>query len=61
MSGLSNLEGWQYTNVERACNAAIREALFYGVDAGELKKLMARCWLEELRERAVIGQEVLSS
>jgi hypothetical protein len=59
MSGLSNLQPWQFNNVQRACNEAVREALFYGLDAGDLKRLLAECWSEVLREKAELGAREL--
>jgi hypothetical protein len=61
MAGLRNLQSWQYDNVQRACNNAVREALFYGLDAGDLKRLLAECWEEILREKAELGaKEILN-
>lgn len=61
MAGLSNLADWQFNNVQRACNNAIREALFYGLDADELKRLMADCWYEVVSENAERGRMALAA
>lgn len=59
--GLNNLERWQYGNVERAANELVREGLSYGLDAGDLKRMLAVCWQNELRERAERGaSEILA-
>lgn len=60
MAGLRNLEPWQYNNVQRSCNDAVREALFYGLDAGDLKSLLAECWFEVLREKAEFGRQEIA-
>ncbi len=57
MSFLGRLQGYQYNNVERACNDAIREAVSYGLSATELKQMMAHCWEEHFREQAKLGAE----
>jgi hypothetical protein len=55
--GLNNLERWQYGNVERAANELVREGLSYGLDAGDLKRMLALCWESELRDKAARGAE----
>jgi hypothetical protein len=59
---MNHLPQWQRDNVERACNQAVREALSYGLDAGDLKRMLAFCWENELRDRAERGaKEILAT
>ena len=57
---LNRLDKWQYENVQRACNDAVREALANVVDANELRQMMAQCWFYVLTEKAKLGQQALS-
>lgn len=61
MAFLGHLQTWQIDNIERACNQAVREALFYGLDASELRQMLAQCWGNVLREKAELGQRALSA
>lgn len=56
---LARLQDWQYNNVQRACNDAVREALSYGVEAEELRQILAECWFETLREKAEFGRQAI--
>jgi hypothetical protein len=58
---MKHLESWQLDNIERACNEAVREALFYGLDAMELKQMLAASWLSVLREKAELGERAILS
>lgn len=56
---LQRLESWQFSNIQYAMNNAVREALTYGLEANELRNLLADCWQEILREKGDLGRQAI--
>lgn len=48
-----------FTNVSSKCEDVVREALCYGLDAGDIKRCMAQAWQEVLADKARWGAEEL--
>lgn len=48
-----------FENTQRKCEDVVREALFYGLDAGDIKRLMAGAWEDVLHDRARWGKAEL--
>lgn len=56
---MKQIQQWQWNNFERVCNEVVREALACGLNANDLKQMMALCWQNELEEMASRGAEEL--
>ena len=60
MSALDRFKSWQLDNIERKCNEAVREALFYGMGADELRNMLANSWASVCHEQAERGREAIT-